>query len=156
VKLHRLKHSYMAHADNKKAFHDYEILERVEAGIKLEGHEVKSVRNGNISLKGTYVALVGGEAYLLNAHIAKYRFAGALPGYEPDRSRKLLLSKKEIAYLRGKSQERGLTIVPLRVYTKGRYIKVEIAVAKGKKSHDKRESLKRRDVDREMRRAMKV
>ena len=146
----------MIYAKNKKAFHDYEILERFEAGIQLLGQEVKSVRNGNISLKGSYVTMTGGGAQLLNATIAKYPYAGPLPGYKPDRTRILLLSKKEIAYLTGKAQEKGLTIVPLSVYTKGRLIKVEISVARGKKTHDKRESLRRRDQDREMKRALKA
>jgi SsrA-binding protein len=143
------------YAQNKKARFEYEILDTFEAGIVLSGQEVKSIRNGNISLKGAFVTFHKDEAMLTNAHISKYRFAGQVEGYNPERSRKLLLNNKEIAYLRGKSQEKGLTIVPLSVYNKGRHIKVEIGVGRGKKKYDKRETIKRRDLNKEIAKKMK-
>lgn len=143
------------YAVNKKARHDYEILETYEAGLMLTGQEVKSVRSGQMKLLGAYVTFHDTGAYLLNAHIPKYKFTGHLEGYQPDRSRKLLLKEKEITYLRGKLAEKGLTIIPLSVYTKGQRIKVEIGVGRGKKAFDKRENLKKRDTEREMRRRMK-
>lgn len=143
------------YADNKKARFDYEILETYEAGLVLSGNEVKSIRNSNVNLKGGFVTFHGNDAFIINVHIPRYKYAGVLPNYDPERSRKLLLKKKEISYLRGKSQEKGLTIVPLTLYNKGRHIKVEIAVARGKKKYDKRESVKKREVDREVQRKMK-
>jgi SsrA-binding protein len=142
-------------ADNKKAHFDYEILEKYQAGISLTGQEVKSVRAGQISLTGAFVTFHGKKAVLTNAHISPYKFAGALPGYEPTRSRTLLLHKREINYLRGKSEEQGLTIVPLRVYSNNRLIKLEIAVARGKHRFDKRESIKKRDLNRELKKDVK-
>lgn len=142
------------YSTNKKARYDYEILETVEAGLVLSGGETKSVRAGQAKLSGAFVTFHGNDAFLLNAHIAKYTHATD-PAYQPERSRKLLLSKREINYLRGKSEELGLTIIPLSLYTKGRYIKVEIGVARGKKAYDKREAAKKRDVEREMRRIIK-
>ncbi|PIT88102.1 MAG: SsrA-binding protein [Candidatus Magasanikbacteria bacterium CG10_big_fil_rev_8_21_14_0_10_36_32] len=142
-------------ADNKKAFFDYEILEKLEAGIVLSGQETKSVKNGQASLKGTFVTFHKNNAFLTNMNISPYKQAGPLPEYEPTKSRRLLLHKREIDYLREKSQEQGLTIVPLRVYTKNRFIKVEIAVARGKKQYDKRETIKNRDTEREIRRTLK-
>lgn len=143
------------YTQNKKAKFDYEILDTFEAGIVLSGQEVKSIRNGNISLKGAFVTFHRDEAMLTNAHITKYRFAGQVDGYNPERTRKLLLKSKEIAYLRGKSQEKGLTIVPLSVYNKGRHIKVEIGVGRGKKKYDKRETIKRRELNKEIAKKMK-
>ncbi|MDO8499387.1 MAG: SsrA-binding protein SmpB [bacterium] len=143
------------YADNRKALHDYEILEKSEAGIVLSGQETKSVRNGQISLKGAYITFHGATAYLTNARISPYKPAGKLLDYDPEQSRRLLLHKREIAYLRGKTQEMGLTVVPISVYNSGRMIKVEIAVARGKHTYDKREAIKKRDVQREMSRAQK-
>ncbi|HQF56904.1 MAG TPA: SsrA-binding protein SmpB [Candidatus Magasanikbacteria bacterium] len=143
------------YADNKKARFDYEIIETYEAGLVLSGNEVKSIRNGNISLKGGFITFHNQDAFLTNVHIPRYKYAGNLLNYDPERSRKLLLKKKEISYLRGKSQEKGLTIVPLTIYNKGRHIKIEIAVVKGKKKYDKRESIKKREVNRELQRKMK-
>ncbi len=143
------------YAVNRKVTYDYEILEKLEAGVVLSGAEVKAVRNGQINLKGSYVTFLRTEAYLLNAHISPYKFASPKAAYDPTHSRKLLLSQKEIAYLRGKSEEAGLTIVPLSVYTKSRFIKIEIAVARGKKKYDKREAIKKRDVQKDMRRALR-
>lgn len=142
-------------AENKKALFDYEILEKYEAGLELTGQEVKSAKMGQINLKGSYVTFHNGKAYVLNMHINKYKAAGPLPNYDPTRTRQLLLHKKEIAYLQGKSMEKGLTIVPLSVYTKQRLLKIEVAVARGRKTYDKREVIKKRDVKREMDQARK-
>lgn len=142
-------------AENKKAKFDYELLEELEAGLVLQGHEVKSVRNGGINLKGSFVSFHNGDAWLTNAHIRKYKYAGSLKDYDPTKSRKLLLSKKQIRYLQGKSQEKGLTIVPISVYTKGPRIKVAIAIGRGKKRYDKRRSIKEREQKRTVRRALK-
>ncbi|HRY36419.1 MAG TPA: SsrA-binding protein SmpB [Candidatus Magasanikbacteria bacterium] len=141
-------------ADNKKAFFDYEILEKFEAGLMLLGHEVKSAKNGQISLKGAFITFHNNKAYLTNATISKYKQAGKLDNYDPTRSRQVLLHKKEIRYLQGKFAEKGLTIVPISVYTKNRLVKIEIAVARGKHTFDKRETLKKKDVEREMRRSL--
>ncbi len=145
----------MSLSSNKKAFFDYEILEKFQAGLVLTGQEVKSVKAGHMSLKGTYVTFHNGDAYLTNANITKYPQAGLLPDYEPTASRRLLLRKREIRYLQGKLAEKGLTIVPLSVYTKNRLIKVEIAVGRGKKQYDKRDTIKKRDTEREMKRSLK-
>ena len=142
-------------AENKKALFDYEILEKLEAGLKLSGQETKSAKMGQINLKGAYVTFHNGKAFVLNMHINKYNPAGPMPDYDPTRSRPLLLHKKQIAYLQGKTMEKGLTIVPLRVYTKERYLKIEVAVARGKKTFDKREVIKARDVKREIQRGLK-
>ena len=142
-------------AENKKARFDYEIIETYQAGIELTGSEVKSIRAGQISLSGAYVTFHNTKAQLLNAHISPYKFAGAKPDYDPTRSRALLLHRREIKYLRGKSEEQGLTIVPLRVYSNNRLIKLEIAVARGKKRFDKRETIKKRDLNREIRKNLK-
>lgn len=143
------------YATNKKARFDYHILETLEAGIVLSGAEVKAVRSGQMNLKGTFVAVYADHAELLNAHIGPYKYATLKEAYDPTHSRKLLLHRKEIAYLQGKKQEEGLTIIPLSVYTKGRQIKIEIGIAKGKKQYDKRETIKNRDVKKEMARRMK-
>ncbi|SNR93167.1 SsrA-binding protein SmpB [Desulfurobacterium atlanticum] len=140
---------------NKKAFFDYEILEKYEAGIELKGTEVKSLREGKANLRDSFVRIENDEAYLFNAYIAPYSH-GNLFNHEPTRRRKLLLHKKEIKRLLGKSQEKGLTIIPLRIYFNKRgKAKVEIALAKGKKLYDKRETIKRRDLEREAQKAMK-
>ena len=147
--------AYMTLADNRKATFDYEILEKFQAGLVLSGQEVKSVKSGHLSLKGAYITFHNDDAYLTNAHITKYKQAGNLPDYDPTHGRRVLLRKREIRYLQGKSQEKGLTIIPLTVYTKNRFIKVEIAVGRGKKEFDKRDSIKKRDVDREIRKTLK-
>jgi len=139
---------------NKKAFFDYEILEKFEAGLKLSGQETKSVKNGQISLKGAFVTFHNNNAFLTNANISRYKFA-VVPDYDATQSRRLLLHKRQIRYLQAKSQEKGLTIVPLSVYTKNRFIKVEIAVGRGKHQFDKRATIKKRDTEKEMRRAIK-
>ena len=148
-------------ANNKKARYDYEILKNWEAGLVLRGYEVKAVRAQEISLKEAYVTInlnpknKTPQAHLINCHISKYRKAGPLPDYNPTRTRKLLLHKKEIASIYGKIQEKGLTLIPLKVYTKGTKIKVEIGLGKGKKKFDKRQTLKKRDVKRELQRKLK-
>ncbi len=134
--------------------HDYELLERLEAGISLWGHEVKAVRAGNVSLKAAYVTIGPLGAALLNAHIGKYANAGELSGYDPTRTRLLLLKKKEIAYLRGKTHEQGLTLVPLSVYTKRNLLKLEFALARGKSKFDKRHSIKEREWKRRKQRIL--
>ena len=139
-------------AENRQARFDYDILENDEAGIMLSGREVKAVRNGQINLKGSYVVFTSGNPTLLNAHISPYAFSGQSAAYDPTQSRRLLLKKREIDYLRGKLEEKGLTIVPLSVYTSKHLIKVKIGLAKGKQLHDKRETIKKRDLDRDIKR----
>jgi SsrA-binding protein len=141
-------------ATNKKAYHNYYIGETWEAGIALLGSEIKSIRNGQISLGDAYVSPEHGQLYLLNAHIARYE-ASSYMGHDPMRPRKLLLHRKEILNLTGKVGEKGLTLVATKVYLKHGLAKVEIALAKGKKLYDKREVITRRENDREMERAMK-
>ncbi len=144
----------MSFADNKKAYHDYHILSEYEAGILLSGQEVKSLRNKRGSLQGAYVKIYGGEPWLLNMHIPPYQEKNAPPQYAPDQPRKLLLHKKELDELRGQSDQKGLTIIPLSLYSKGRYIKAKIGIGRGKKKADKRETIKKRDVERKIRRTL--
>ena len=134
--------------DNKKVRFDYEILEKFEAGLELKGYEVKSLRNKRGSILGSRVIVRGGEAYIVGMEIPPYQPANTPKDYDSQRTRKLLLSKKEIHYLLGKTEQRGLTIVPIRVYTKGRHIKMEISVVRGKKKYDKRQKIKKRDAKR--------
>jgi SsrA-binding protein len=139
--------------DNSKVHFNYEILEKYEAGIELLGFEVKSLKAGHGSLDGAYVLVRGGEAYLTNLFIPPYQENNTPKGYEPRRNRRLLLAKKEIAELASKeSGKMGLTVVPISIYNKSNLIKVSVAVVRGKKKHDKRESIKKREVDREVRR----
>lgn len=142
-------------AKNKRAFYDYEIQDVVEAGIILQGHEVKSVKTGHISLKGSYVSVNQDEAWLLNAHIPPYKHASDLDDYNPDRSRKLLLHRNEIKRFIGKKQERGISIVPIKVYGKRGLIKVQIGIGRGKRNIDKREKIKQRQDNRDARRMMR-
>jgi len=142
-------------AKNKRAYFDYEILEKFEAGISLTGQEVKSIKLGRISLKGSYVILKDKEVFLVGCHIPAYQPKNAPLDYNPERSRKLLLKKSEIKGLIGKTKIKGLTLVPLRVYTKRGIIKLEIALAKGKKKADKRELIKKREAEREIKRALR-
>jgi SsrA-binding protein len=141
-------------ATNKKAFHDYFVLEKIEAGIALLGTEVKAIRESRLNLKDSYAMVQAGEAYLFNCHISPYSH-GNRENHNPTRSRKLLLHQREIRKLIGKTQEKGLTLVPLRVYLKRGRIKVELGVARGKKLIDKRETERRKEADREARAAMK-
>jgi SsrA-binding protein len=139
---------------NRKVFHNYHVGDSMEAGIALTGSEIKSVRSGRVSLGDAYVRPERGELWLMNAHIARYE-ASSYMGHEPKRPRKLLLHRKEIDNLTGKVSEKGLTLVPTRLYIKGHIAKVEIALAKGKKLYDKRESISRRETERELARLTK-
>ena len=140
--------------ENRQARFNYEILEKVEAGISLQGTEVKSIREGKANIKEAYADIRDGEAWLTGAHISPYSH-GNITNHDPLRDRKLLLKANEIRRLQGKVMEKGLTLVPLRLYLKGRLIKLELGVGRGKKLVDKREDIKRRDQEREIQRAMK-
>lgn len=137
---------------NKKAYFDYQILETLEAGVSLLGHEVKSIKTGRMNLSGSYVIIRGNEAWLLNADISPYQPKNIKTEYDPKRTRRLLLNKKEILYLSRQTEEKGLTILPLKVYAKSQRIKIEIGLAKSRKAPDKRDLLKKREDRREMRR----
>jgi SsrA-binding protein len=140
-------------ATNRQAGFRYELLERLEAGIVLQGSEVKSLRDGSVQLKDAYAEVRDGEVWLRNMHIAPYKPA-ARENHDPERPRKLLLHRREIERLVGKTAERGLTLVPTRVYFSGPRAKVELALARGKEMHDKRRSIKERETKREIERAM--
>ena len=142
--------------ENKKAYFNYHILEKFEAGISLIGQEVKSIKSGRINLAGSYVVLKDSQVFLIGANIPPYQPKNAPPDYNPERSRKLLLKKSEIKYLIGKVKQKGLTLVPLKVYAKRGKIKLEFGVTKGKKKVDKRELIKKREVKREMERELKL
>ena len=144
-----------AYIKNKKAGFNYELLDTFEAGISLSGSEVKSVRNNQGKLEGAHVVVRGNEAFLVGASIPAFQKANAPQDYDPEQTRKLLLSKKEIARLYSESEQKGLTIVPLELYNSGRFIKLKIAIARGKKKHDKRETIKARDTKRDLARELK-
>lgn len=135
-------------AKNKKAYFDYEILKELEAGISLKGTEVKSVRKGSIDLKDSYIVIKNNEAYVLNIYIAKYE-EGNIFNHDERRTRKLLLHKKEIQKLKEAKEQEGISIIPLKAYFKQNHLKLLIGIAKGKKLYDKRESIKKRDLERE-------
>ncbi len=141
-------------ATNRKAFHNYFILEGFEAGIALTGTEIKSVREGHISLNEAYIRPEAGELFLVGAHIARYE-PGSYMSHEPTRDRKLLMHRNQIRYLASKVQEKGLTLVPIKVYLKDGRAKLEVAVARGKKLYDKREAIAERESDRELERAVR-
>lgn len=141
--------------DNRKAHFNYSIEETFEAGIELMGYEVKSVKKGQGNINSAFCIVRGGEAFIVGLHIPPYQPNNTDMTYDPDRTRKLLLSKKEIKKMGDKDDIKGLTLVPLSMYSKGRHIKVSVAVAKGKKVFDKRETIKNRDLDREMAREYK-
>jgi len=141
-------------ATNRKAYHNYHLQDSIQAGIVLTGTEIKSIRAGRVSLSDAYVRPEAGELWLVNAHIARYD-AGSYLSHEPKRPRKLLLHRKEINNLTSKMQERGFTLVPLKLYIKDSIAKVEVALAKGKKLYDKRESIIRREMERELGKALK-
>ena len=138
---------------NRKARHDYHIMDRIEAGISLTGTEVKSIREGKASLLDAYAKIEGGEAWLVNAHIPEFKQASFF-NHEPKRKRKLLLHKTQIARLIAKVLEKGLTLIPLRIYFLGPYIKVELGICRGKKEYDKRSSLKEREAQRDIERGI--
>ena len=140
---------------NRKAYHDYHIQESLEAGIVLKGSEIKSIRAGKVNLSDSYAKPQNGELWLFNSHIASYD-AASYNTHEPTRPRKLLLHRKEIDILAGKVAQRSLTLVPLKLYLKHGIAKLELGVAKGKRVHDKRETIARRDAEREMDRALKL
>jgi SsrA-binding protein len=142
-------------ATNKRAHFDYEIQDKYEAGLVLTGGEVKSIKNGHISLKGSFVTMHNSELYLTNANISRYPQSNIKISYDPTRSRKLLVKKSEIKSMLGKMHTKGLTLVPLRVYTKKRLIKLEFAVARGKKAFDKRTDIAKKEANRAMDRALK-
>jgi SsrA-binding protein len=142
-------------SENRKALHDYHILETFEAGVVLQGTEVKAIREGRVNLRDSFARLENGEVFVYNVHISPYSHRG-YADHEPTRKRKLLLHRQEIRKLIGKTVERGLTLVPLRLYFKGGKVKVAISLAKGKQAHDKREAIKKRETDRETRAAVKM
>jgi len=142
-------------AYNKRANFDYEISDKYEAGLMLTGAEVKSVKMGHISLKESFVTTKGMELYLTNAHITPYKQAGEIKNYDPTQPRKLLLRKSEIKHLTGKVRIQGLTLVPIRVYTKKRLLKLEFGVGKGKKKYDKREDIAKREASKQIARSLK-
>ena len=141
-------------ATNRKAYHNYHVQDSIEAGIALTGTEIKSIRAGRVNLHDAYVRPEAGELWLLNAHIARYE-PGSYLSHEPTRRRKLLLHRKQIDNLTSQIQEKGITLVPLKLYIKDSIAKVEVALAKGKKLYDKRESITRRETEREIGRIMK-
>lgn len=140
---------------NKRAFFDYNILEKLETGISLIGHEVKSIKLGRISLAGSYVIIKNEEVFLIGCNIPPYQPANAPPDYDAQRPRKLLLRKPQIKQLIGKTRQKGLTLIPLKVYTKNGLIKIQIGLAKGKKKVDKREKIKEKEAQRRIRKALK-
>lgn len=141
--------------ENKKAYFDYEILEKFEAGLELKGFEVKSLKNKQGSLLGSRVLIRGGEAFVVGFEIFPYQSKNTPKDYDSQRTRRLLLRKKEISYLDGKSKQAGLTLIPLRVYTKKNLIKMEFAVARGLKKYDKREKIKAKESKRKIERTLK-
>ena len=141
-------------ATNSKASFDYEILETIEAGVVLEGHEVKAIKTGKASIKGSYVKILNEEPFLIGATISPYQPANTPKIYDPQRSRKLLLSKREIFKFVGLSQSQGLTLIPLKFYDKKGKIKLLVGIAKGKKKYDKREAIKKKDVSRAKQRGL--
>ena len=141
--------------DNRKAHFNYEVIERYEAGIELFGFEVKSIIGGRAILAGSFAIVRGGEVYLMNMQIPPYQTGNTPQDYDPTRTRRLLLNKKQIREIAPSDNMKGLTLIPLSLYSKGRLIKVELAVVKGKHNYDKRETIKKRDTDRELRREYK-
>ena len=142
-------------SDNRQARYLYEILETYEAGIELTGTEVKSIRMGKVNLRDGYALIRNGEAWLSNVHISPYETSGRYFNHEPRRNRKLLLHRKEINKLVGLLEQKGLTLIPLKIYLKGDWIKISLGVSRGKKLHDKRETVKRREDERDMARVLK-
>lgn len=140
---------------NKFAKSDYELQDSFEGGLILNGAEVKSAKSGNMKLQGAFLVIQKNELFLKNAHIGKYRPAGIQEDYDPTRTRKILIHKKELRKIVEKKQAQGLTIVPIRVYTKDGLVKIEFALARGKKKHEKRASIKKRDLDRRVKEEMK-
>lgn len=142
-------------AENRKAYFNYEILEKITAGIELLGFEVKAVKDGKMSLDGAYAVIRGSEAFLINSNITPIQPKNTPADFDPRRNRKLLLTKKEIKRLGDMENQKGLTISALSVYNMGKKLKVELGIVRGKKTHDKRDSIKKRETDREIRRTLK-
>ena len=142
------------YSENKKAGFDYEIMERYEAGLVLFGQEVKSIKTGHINLSGSYVALRGGEPFLVGVKIPPYQPNNAGADYDEERQKKLLLNKKEIDYLIGKTKTKGFSLIPLKIFDNNGRVKLEFGLAKGKKKYDKKEKIKKRDVEREVNREL--
>lgn len=140
-------------SENRKAYHDFHVLERMEAGMVLTGTEIKSARTGKVQLRDAYADILDGELWLLNAHISPYSH-GNIWNHDPTKKRKLLMHRREIDKLAGKVREKGLTLIPLKVYLKDGLLKCELGVCKGKKTHDKREAIQSREQDLEARRAL--
>jgi len=141
--------------ENRKARHDYHILETCEAGIELRGTEVKSVRAGNVNLKDSFARVENGELILYNMHISHYQHGNQF-NHEPRRPRRLLMRRREIMRLLGKTREKGLSLIPLKAYFRGKWVKIELALARGKKLYDKRKDIAERDAEREIRRVIKT
>lgn len=150
-----IQYTAMSLIDNKRATFDYHILETIEAGLELHGYEVRSLRAGLGSLKGARVVARAGEAYLVGATIPAWQPANTPKSYDPERTRRLLLNHKEIVRVAAAEGEKGLTIIPMAVYNKNRRLKLEIAIARGKQKADKRETIKKRDTERDIRRTLK-
>ena len=142
------------YANNAKALFDFEILKRFTAGVELLGIEVKSIKTGKLNLRGSFVTIRGDEAFLTNAELPPYQPKNTPKDYDPLRPKKLLLSKAELAELVGVEKTKGLTLIPLSVYSKGRFLKIDIAIARGKKQFDKRQVIKKRDVERDLNRTL--
>jgi len=142
-------------AKNKDAYFNYTVEHELDAGIVLSGQEVKSIKAGNVSLKGAHVTIHGNEAFLINAHVTPYKYASNLAGYEPTRSRKLLLKRREISSLIGKYKEQGMAVVPLELKVVRGLVKVRLGIGRGKKKYDKRETIKRREDERRIRRVVR-
>jgi SsrA-binding protein len=142
------------YSENKKALFDYEVLETFEAGLVLFGQEVKSIKTGHINLSASYISMASGEPFLVGVKVPPYQPNNAGAGYNDERPRKILLNKKEIDYLAGKSKEKGFSLIPLKVYDKNGRIKLEFGLAKGKKKYDKKEKIKKRDIERETNREL--
>lgn len=142
-------------AENRKARHDYFIEESYEAGLVLKGSEIKSIRAGRLNLRGGYARIVDGEVWLYDVHISPYEQSGTYFNHEPTRPRRLLLHRREISRLLGQVERQGFTLVPLRIYFKGRRAKLELGLARGKKSYDKREDIAKREAKRDIERALK-
>jgi len=147
--------SYKLIASNRKVFHDYSIEDTMEAGLVLTGTEIKSIRLGRVSLREAYARVDKGEAWLINAHIAQYP-SGNRYNHEPTRDRKVLLHRKQLAWLAGKVREKGYTLVPLKLYIKRGFAKIELGLGRGKRAYDKREAIAQRDAQRDIERALKV
>lgn len=142
------------YVSNPKAAFDYEILETIEAGLELRGYEVKSIKTGKASIKGAYAKIINDEAWLIGATISPYQPKNTPPDYDPQRSRKLLLTKKQINTLIGVSKSHGLTLVPLKLYDKNKKVKLLVGIARGKKKYDKRETIKKKDIQRAKQRGL--